>query len=547
MGAKSISPPLRQDPPEKLVKRSARVGIDVTNTIRVPHDRFRDDTSAWFLTASMPAVLAGNQVKYYIDGRDAFPEMVAAMRTAVQPNHFIYMVNWFCDVDFHLLDDEPGVNLRQILTEASDHKVMIRAMLWKHAAPVSQNVEAVRFLNSLETRVTAQGPILVPSKNPLFNSAALHDARGNDFLPLPIVSIFPKHVGTQHQKILCVFGDRGLISFVGGIDFNSDRIFTKAADEGSAEVETGQPLHDVHCRIIGPAAMELVNLFRDKWNDSDFGQKANAKKGPLIIPGQQSKSGDHVVQVTRTLSRDSYKFAPKGERTLAAMIGHAIRNAKRYIYTEDQYFVGGNAELEGALIQALGRIEHLTAVITHWEISDLVAVNLHRARFIKKLKDAGGDKVRIFTLQPNGNTRNFQDGKEKHTYVHAKIWIIDDEFVSIGTPNSNRRGWSKDNEVTAGIYETSTDAVLRYRLPHWLRIELWKEHLNMNTVEANAELADGVASAAHWLKLPAGARVRPYRIDEKNHDGQNDVTIPIPIIGIVGNSDAVWDTFLDPE
>jgi hypothetical protein len=41
-----------------------------------------------------------------------------------------------------------------------------------------------------------------------------------------------------------------------------------------------------------------------------------------------------------------------------------------------------------------------------------------------------------------------------------------------------------DSEVAAGIYETSTDSVLRYRLAHWLRIQIWKEHLNMRTEAA---------------------------------------------------------------
>jgi phosphatidylserine/phosphatidylglycerophosphate/cardiolipin synthase-like enzyme len=229
------------------------------------------------------------------------------------------------------------------------------------------------------------------------------------------------------------------------------------------------------------------------------------------------------------------------------MIGHAIRNAKRFIYTECQYFTGAPA-LEAALLAALPKIEHLTVVLTHWEINDLPFVNFRRRLFIEKLtkNSEHAHKVRIFTLQPNGNTREFQDGHQDHTYVHSKIWIVDDEFAVIGSVNSNKRSWLHDSEVAAGIYETSTDSVLRYRLAHWLRIELWKEHLNMRTEAGSAELADGVASAVHWLQLPEGARVRPCNLDERNHRGQNDRGVPFPIPGFIAKSDLIWNNIFDP-
>ena len=63
-------------------------------------------------------------------------------------------------------------------------------------------------------------------------------------------------------------------------------------------------------------------------------------------------------------------------------------------------------------------------------------------------------------------------------------------------------------------------------MAHWLRIELWKEHLNLQTPEGSAELADGVASAVHWLDLPSGARVQHYNEKEKG-----DYHVPIPILG----------------
>jgi phosphatidylserine/phosphatidylglycerophosphate/cardiolipin synthase-like enzyme len=264
------------------------------------------------------------------------------------------------------------------------------------------------------------------------------------------------------------------------------------------------------------------------------------------MPPVPDRAGDHVVQVTRTYKAGVYQFRPDGEYSAARMIGHAIRNARRFIYTECQYFTGAPALAE-ALLAALPNIEHLTVLLTHWELSDLPFVNSRRRRFIRTLtaNPEHAHKVRIFTLQPEGNTALFQSGHERHTYVHSKVWIIDDEFAVIGSVNSNQRSWMHDSEVAVGIYDTSTDAT-QPRLARALRIELWQEHLNMRTAEGAAQLHDGVAGAAHWLHPPTGARVRAHDLDERNSRGKNDRVLPFPL-NFIADTDLVWNNIFDPD
>src|SRR5665811_1844724 len=104
-----LLPPDRRDPPESLLIRTAQVGTGGLNTIRVPGDPFRDERKTGFKTEfdsgnetkEMPTVYEGNEVKYLIDGKETFQEIVAAIRTATgisktgeKANHFIYMLNW---------------------------------------------------------------------------------------------------------------------------------------------------------------------------------------------------------------------------------------------------------------------------------------------------------------------------------------------------------------------------------------------------------------------------------------------------------------------
>jgi len=263
MAASTLSPPNRREPPESLLIRTAQIGTGVLNTIRVPGDPFEDKRKSWFKKEfdsgnekkEMPTIHEGNEVKYLIDGKEAFKEMVAAIRTVTgisetgeKANHFIYILNWWMDKEFELDSDEPGVNLRLLLDQASQKDVMVRAMLWNQQLTI-QNSAEVDYINSLD------------------NGAAILDSRGNEDLP-PFswvgIPFIPMHFGAQHQKVLCVLGEEGLICFCVGIDFNPDRV---------QEMGKGSPLHDVHCRIRGPAAADLVHLFIQRWNEHAEGSK----------------------------------------------------------------------------------------------------------------------------------------------------------------------------------------------------------------------------------------------------------------------------------
>src|SRR5438445_6722876 len=223
--------------------------------------------NSWFDQGeAMPPALPGNEVKYLIDGEDAFREMVAAMRRANSPRDFIYIVNWFCQVNFALVRiteaGQKAQTLRDVIEGAAASGVMIRALLWKEPDS-SQNSDAIKFFNG--DRSTARA---AP-----WNAAAIHDNRGDK--PLSIAGIhilgsIPRALGAQHQKVLCVFAGGQLVSFCGGMDFKEDRnvipapkprggLFTKFRDLGAPTGE-GEPLHDVHCRVKGPAAFEFVKL-----------------------------------------------------------------------------------------------------------------------------------------------------------------------------------------------------------------------------------------------------------------------------------------------
>jgi phosphatidylserine/phosphatidylglycerophosphate/cardiolipin synthase-like enzyme len=484
----------------------------------------------WFLTGGqppMPPVQPGNQVIPLVDGPATFRAMVEAIKTATSWGHFIYLIGWSLNVDFPLIPHDPSTTIKNLFTKASQMRVEVRAILGDQLG--MQNSKEVQFINSLpggraihdSRHVSAVDPNLLGRAGAAIGPGLL--GKG----VLARLGAGRTNVGFHHQKILIVKGSQGLIAFCGGVDISPTRIFQSSSDPGS-------PLHDVHCQIKGPAAHDLLRIFVERWWDHPnrwsnlFGQMEK----PLQRP-----AGQTYVQICRTYGNGrrhwgvpgGYCFAPNGEQSIRRMVLHAISQARRFIYIEDQYLT--NLEVSQALVRALPNIQHLTILIPHSSLlaSDECPQWHHdmRRRFIAPLRAAGGGKVGVYYLNPPGNFK---------TYVHAKTWVIDDEFAIIGSANLNFRGYTHDSEVAAGIYDPG-------RLVKDLRIALWAGHLNINKNSPNGRsmLEDGVASARFWRLLrtmnsAAPTRVAPFNENSSISTGQGAHCKP-----------AAWIDAIDPK
>lgn len=471
----------------------------------------------WFTTGGVPPmqpIRPGNLVLPLVGGAATFDQMVRAIGTARGRGDFIYLAGWYLDLNFPLTRCDPNTTAGKLFADASRRGVQIRALLWDQFG--TQNTAEVKSINRLA------------------NSAAILDNR-------------TLNLGVHHQKILIVKGSEGLIAFCGGVDLNADRISpcpgNRSGHGGSSGGSGsggggGSPLHDVHCRITGPAAHDLLKIFVERWLDHPDHPARDRAKGRLLGTAELARplpaaQGPMFAQIGRTygngsrhrgIGRGGYRFAPTGEQTIQRMVLQAIRAARRFIYLEDQYLV--NLEISRALLAALPNIQHLTILIPHSSLlsSDECPQQHHRMRraFIAPLRAAGGSKVRVFHLAPPGAT---------NTYVHAKMWIFDDELAIIGSANVNRRGYKHDSEVAAAIFDPSPNPFAKR-----LRVALWAKHLNMNNPTGQASLQDGVASAGLWLAPPRGAHIAPFNENARiSNSGRFYCRI------------ASWDGQIDPD
>jgi phosphatidylserine/phosphatidylglycerophosphate/cardiolipin synthase-like enzyme len=462
----------------------------------------------WFDTdPPMQPVRSNNSVTGLVDGDETFRSMVAAMDTTINDQHYMYLLNWLVDLDFEIPGTRPASGLFTQLSNAVGRGVQVRTILWDMLA--KKNTSQVDRINAIPN-ATAAGSNTIKG-----SAAAILD--GNTL-----------NLGVHHQKILVIKGDQGLVAFCGGVDLNPDRIDRVDAQQGS-------PMHDVHCRIIGPAAWDLLQIFIQRWTDHRDSATLDQAKGALRGYNEPLPSGvgSYHVQIGRTYGNGSahggitnargqpfYTFAQNGEQTVWRLTLRAIQQAQRYIYMENQYLVSMAAS--NALRDRLADIQRLIILIPYSGISDLPQVWGRTRDFINNLGDAS--KVSVCYRLKAGQAFN-----DNHNYVHAKIFIIDDEFSIIGSANCNRRGYTHDSEVVAAIHDPA--------FSRDLRIRLWTEHLGMPA----GSLSDPIASAAHWFTPPPGSFIARYDPNVGNDRHYN------PFSAGFWAQLGDWDVEIDPD
>ncbi|MFT3908286.1 MAG: phospholipase D-like domain-containing protein [Ferruginibacter sp.] len=161
-------------------------------------------------------------------------------------------------------------------------------------------------------------------------------------------------VTAYHQKIAVVKTNEW-IAYCGGIDMSGNRM------DDDQHMNAG-PYHDVQAKVTGPAVRDIANTFIERWKDEiakGNGNSVNAEdlellQNDLLI----LTNGNDYVQIARTIfkpaggSDRAFTYAPEGDRTVIDTILLSMRNAKEYIYIEDQYFTP-TPEYVDALIYAI--------------------------------------------------------------------------------------------------------------------------------------------------------------------------------------------------
>lgn len=311
-----------------------------------------------------------------------------------------------------------------------------------------------------------------------------------------------------HMKVVTIKKPTGLIAYCGGMDLVTSRLTDKAHENSR---RTGRGFygflgqHDVQMKVQGPAASELDLVLYQRWADQ------RGDDGVFPPPTQDNtRVGSQVVQVARTVPRifttggaggvTFLSFAKDGDYTIRNTLLSALIRARQYIYIEDQYFTEG--AIKDAVLSSLRNglgfaVIVLPSVAFHRdvEVPNPTVEDKKPDELARELSEQFPDQVRVCYLE---NTSGEQ------IYVHAKVQIVDDVFVSCGSANLDVLGlavnplYPTSQECNIMVVDESVTEQGSREFVRDVRMKLWAEHLGLK--ENDPTLLDPTAAFERYWK-----------------------------------------------
>jgi phospholipase D1/2 len=297
--------------------------------------------------------------------------------------------------------------------------------------------------------------------------------------------------GAHHQKFVVI---DGRISFLGGLDLCDQRWDERSHKDPNplrdSRGEPHKPFHDVQAYVAGnEVSAELVKLFGCRWQAAG-GEALDLK--PLPAAAEPYEPRDAVVLDAGkvSLSRTDIFGSPTGTRNCREICDQhlaAIAAAERLIYVETQYF--SSQELSAALVDRLRAVDD-TALEIVLVLNDKaetfkeeVAVGLAQAKVILDLRKAAeGTRHHLGVYYTVPETEPGAE-PERATYIHSKLLIVDDRYLSVGSANWTNRSTSVDTELNLSV-ETEDPEDALARSIRRARQSLLAEHMGISASES---------------------------------------------------------------
>ena len=290
---------------------------------------------------------------------------------------------------------------------------------------------------------------------------------------------------SHHQKILVIDNK---LAFCGGIDMTGSRWDTTEHlddDPRRSQPTTHRPYdpwHDISLAVDGEAACAVADLCRDRWKlacGKDLGQGDSRTGGGEGASGPGSNDPwpdalepqfrDIEVAVARTRGK-----LPEVEevREIEALFVDMIGAARSHVYIENQYFASRRIA------------EAICRRVAEPDPPEFVIVNPHCSRFWLEEEVMGTARAELFReikkADHKDRLRIYFPVTEKGAdiYVHAKLMIVDDVMLRVGSANLNNRSMGLDSECDL-LLHPRPDAELQVKAIARIRSEMLGEHLGV--------------------------------------------------------------------
>jgi phosphatidylserine/phosphatidylglycerophosphate/cardiolipin synthase-like enzyme len=413
-------------------------------------ERALDPSGDGLWCAGDPPPRAGNAVEVLIDGATALPRIAAALAAA---ESHVHIAGWNVEAGFRLGHEPGSPTVGDLLAELAE-RLPVRVLVWA-GAPI---------------------PVFKPTR------AEVREGREELCGGTRIQCMLDSHERPAHchHEKLVIIDDR--LAFVGGIDLTGlggDRY-----DRNDHPYRGSIGWHDAAVGIRGPAVHDVAEHFRSRWQEV-AGERLDAPS----VPGP---AGEVELQLVRTLPEHVYEFAGRGEFRIVEAYTRALRSAERLVYLENQFL--WSPELVAILADKLRRppTPDFRLVILLPARANNGADDTKGQLGVLTEADGGRGRLLACTLY----ARDSATGQSKPVYVHAKIGIVDDRWMTIGSANLNAHSLFNDSEVN--IVTQDRELVID------VRRRLWAEHLETSVEAVSADPTEVVD--ALWKPIATASR-----------------------------------------
>eukprot|EP00475_Leptophrys_vorax_P010817 TRINITY_DN1738_c0_g2_i1.p1 TRINITY_DN1738_c0_g2~~TRINITY_DN1738_c0_g2_i1.p1 ORF type:complete len:822 (-),score=225.05 TRINITY_DN1738_c0_g2_i1:60-2525(-) len=517
----------------------------------------------------------GNQVSLYLNADDVpgiTPEVNYAgysvweaprlwrdvWQVVNDAREFVYVTGWAVNTGIALVREPDhegcGETIGELFKRKADEGVRVMVLIWNDKSSTSWR-KGLMGTHDEETMQYFEGT----------NVICRHAFREGDAKKQGIVmSEAFEGLFTHHQKtIIADGGNTGVTAFIGGIDLtdgryddtryslfrtiNSDHKGDSDNHCFAVDPECGprQPWHDLHAKVEGPAALDILQNFveRIRCQASDVAQHlvdlSSIGLDRESVVSRSANNGEWSVQLLRSIDERAAEFNRNRvvlgtnqptfldddecalfphslshsngrvyEDSIHRGYVHMIRRAERFLYIENQYFLGScygwsNNNDAGAtniipmeialkIVQKIKQGERFAAyvlvpmypegepssgavqTILRWQANTMEMMYKLIAEALDQYGPENAHPTDYLNFYCLGN-RETLDGSQSlkapredneieqklfHTrrmmvYVHSKGMIVDDEALIVGSANINQRSMSgsRDSEIAIAAYQ----------------------------------------------------------------------------------------------
>lgn len=315
---------------------------------------------------------------------------------------------------------------------------------------------------------------------------------------------------SHHQKLVMIDAS---FAVCGGIDMTSRRWDTRSHIENDPRrLAPGKqpygPWHDMAMMMEGDIAFALTEMGHYRW------ERAGGKKLTPCEVRSGTAWPDNLapdftdVEIGIARSRPEYGDEQAIDEVEKLFVSQ-IAAAKHFIYAENQYFA--SRSICEAIASRLAEPDPPEIVIVHSKSGDgwleSKAMDPARAKLVEAIRELDSDD-RFHLYVPYAG--------ETPIYVHAKLLVVDDRVIRVGSANFNNRSMGLDSECDVFIdadrpgNEHAAPSIRR------LRLSLLAEHCDVeeDAVEQLLDQHGSMAAMISALAKEGRGRLRPFHPDQ---------------------------------